>query len=181
MRYNEKEEIEATNEWLMRFDDADFSEELLYVPSTLSKLGVAPIDVVDRLDWLRKHGRLKAESLPSVVVGSGAPSSVMVLEKLETVQEEAEAIVATVVEEETDPLLLASTAAPIELKPLTLDYDGFGAWEWAEPIETMIENAIFSVFDFEPGLHEFNELASSRHLAKRSRGKRARASARPTV
>lgn len=180
MRYDEKEEIEATHEWLMRFGDAELSEELLYVPSTLSKLGVAPIDVVDRLDWLRDHGKLEAES-PPATRGKRASSSVMVLDKPETIQKEVEVIVTAVVEEETHPLLLVSATAPVELKPLTLDYDGFGAWEWAEPIETMIENAIFSVFDFEPGLHEFNKLASSKQSVRRSRGKRARASARPNV
>lgn len=54
MRYNEIEELESTREWLLRFNEAGFSEELMYVPSQLSKLGVAPIDVVDRLDWLKE-------------------------------------------------------------------------------------------------------------------------------
>lgn len=164
----------------MKFNDAGYSEELLYVPSKLSKLGIAPIDVVDRLDWLRDHDRLGSRSSAFAIVGNGAPSSVMVLEKPDTIEEEAEAILVEVAEEEeeTDPLLMPSVALSAELKPLSLDYDGFGAWEWAEPIETMIENAIFAVFDFEPGLHEFNELASLRHPAKRSKGKRARASAR---
>lgn len=55
MRYDEKEEIEATGEWLMRINKAGFSEELVYFPSRLAELGVAPRDVVDRQEWLRDH------------------------------------------------------------------------------------------------------------------------------
>lgn len=55
MRYDEREELEATGEWLLRINGAGFSEELTYVPSKLAELGVAPKDVVDRLEWLREH------------------------------------------------------------------------------------------------------------------------------
>lgn len=55
MRYDEREELEATGEWLLRINRAGFSEELTYVPSKLAELGVAPKDVVDRLEWLREH------------------------------------------------------------------------------------------------------------------------------
>ncbi len=59
MGYDEEEELEATGEWIMRVNEAGFSEELEYVPSQLAKLGVAPKDVVDRLDWLREHGSIE--------------------------------------------------------------------------------------------------------------------------
>lgn len=54
MRYDTKEEIEATGEWLLKINSATIAEELMYVPSELSKLGVAPIDVVDSLEYLRE-------------------------------------------------------------------------------------------------------------------------------
>ena len=59
MIYDEEEEIESTKEWLIKFNSTGYSEELLYVPSQLSKLGVAPIDVADKLNWLREHGTVK--------------------------------------------------------------------------------------------------------------------------
>lgn len=132
MRYNETEELEATGEWLLRFNDVGFSEELLYVPSQLSKLGVAPVDVVDRLAWLR----------------------------------------------EKDHDTNGSDHDKIE--PLVFDYDIYGAWEWIEPIEKMLEEAILATFNEDSGVPRFNELAA---LSRpRSRGKRARAAraAKPT-
>ena len=74
MGYDEKEEIEATGEWLLRITKVGFSEELEYVPSQLSRLGVAPKDVVDRLPYLRDETRGSMEE---------AKSSVMVLEREE--------------------------------------------------------------------------------------------------
>lgn len=79
MRYNEREEIEATSEWLLRITEAGFSEDLMYVPSELTKMGVipSPVDVVDRLHKLR----------------SSDPMRDMVDHGIVEVVEEAEAIV----------------------------------------------------------------------------------------
>ena len=121
MRYDEKEEIKATGEWLLSINQAGFSEELMYVPSQLSKMAVE-------------------ESDDSV-------------EKLEY-----------------------RSIAPIpDVETLILDYDRYDAWEWAEPIEKMIEEAFASIFDLEPGLPYFNELASLSRSRHRMKGKRARA------
>lgn len=147
MRYDEKEELEATGEWLLRINSAGFSEELTYVPSYLSRVGVAPVDVVDRLDYLRDCDRIESRARLA-----GAPSSVMVLERPQIIEAEADTI---------------------------LDYDSYGMWEWAGPIEEILEESFRALLTPEPGLYEFNELASLARSAKRTRGKRARSSARP--
>lgn len=156
MRYNEREEIEATGEWLLRINKAGISEELEYVPSQLSKLGVAPVDVVDRLDWLRDLEN--AETEPA---------------------KETETIESTVVPEETFEELPISVKV-VEVESLVLDYDSFGPWEWAAgTIEEMIEDAIKSVLDPELGLHEFNDLSSMKRETSVSpiprKGRRRRA------
>lgn len=128
MRYNEKEEIEVTGEWLLRISEAGFSEELMYVPSQLTKLGVAPIDVVD---WIQGS---ETQEIPVVPVCPVA--------------------------EETGALVL--------------NYDVYGAWEWADPIEKMVEEAFALIFDLEPDLPDFNELALLSRQRRRTRGKKAR-------
>lgn len=171
MRYNTQEEIEATGEWLLRVNTAEISEELLYVPSELSKLGVAPIDVVDRLEYLRE-----SKGHPVEVEAHEEPEDEQEPEEDEPLSEEEEPAA------QEDALGLVRTfeerpALPV-LEPLVLDYDGYGAWEWAEPIEKMVEDAILAVYDLVPDLPEFNQLAlQSRPKQPRARGKRARSAA----
>ncbi len=145
MRYDEKEEIELTGEWLLRISNAGFSEELMYVPSQLTKLGVAPIDVADRL---RKS------------------------DQAATVDQEVAAVAISVFVPEMEDGLISPVDETVGLK---LDYDGYGAWEWAEPIEKMVEDAIFAIFSPDPKLPNFNQLISVAKTRQRSRGKRARA------
>lgn len=174
MGYNEREELEATKEWLLRINKAGFSEELEYVPSELSKLGVAPVDVVDRLDWLRGRDSIKAPVEPVVVEE--------LVQQVETIGSTAPVLVPEKTEEE-----LPNPSAIVEAKSLILDYDSFGPWEWAAgTIEEMIEEAIKSVLDPEPGLGEFNELSSKVRessvspLPRKGKRRRAAMSARTT-
>lgn len=160
MRYDEKTEIESTREWLIRFDEAGFSEELTYVPSELWKLGIAPKDVVDRLDWLKKHA------------GHGTVEVEEPVEEEPTPEDEEVPVV-----EEPPEEMSAVSDAPVS-NVLTLDYDRYGAWEWVEAIENMIEETRLAVFEPEPGLPEFNELASLVKSKKRVRGRKARATTR---
>lgn len=155
MKYYEAEELEATDEWFLGVNAAGISDELLFVPSELTKLGVPPVDVVDRIGWLKQH------------VDRGADGSVHGTIEAEPAAPE---LVPTV-----DLLEERPSVHTTESGSLTLDYDGYGAWEWAEPIEKMVEDAIFAVLDSEVELPEFNVLAASCKLRPRSRGKRARA------
>lgn len=161
MRYDEKEELEATGEWLLRINTVGFSEDLMYVPSELTKMGVMPppIDVVDRLHQLRVPDRMDRGIVEHVVE---QPSAVMVLERPAVI----------------DPILeMVSEVVPLVESTLVFDYDNFGPWEWAEPLEQMLENSIRAVFTPEPGLNVFNELVSLTHPpTTRVRGKRARSS-----
>lgn len=127
MRYDEKEEIEKTDRWLLRINEAKVSDELLYVPSELSRLGVAPRDVVD---WTREKDR---------------------------------------------PTSMAEEAFSLDL-----DYDSYGAWEWAEPIEKLVEDAIFAILNPDPELPNFNRLvtATKPRQRQKARRKRARTSAK---
>lgn len=157
MRYDEKTEIESTREWMLRFHEAEVSEELMYIPSELWKLGVAPQDVVDRLDWLREiknHGT--NESDHDTIEVEEPPS------EEEPVEEPEDVVPVEVVEVSTEGLSLLAL------------YDSYGAWEWAEPVEKMIEHSIAAVFDLEPGLPDFNGLAILTRSRKRARGKKAR-------
>jgi hypothetical protein len=72
-------------------------------------------------------------------------------------------------------IVVAEEPEPVPTGSLILDYDSYDAWEWAEPIEKMVEDAIFAVVCLESELPEFNELAVLCKLRPRSRGKRARA------
>ncbi len=167
MRYNEKEEIEATGEWLMRIGKVGFSEELTYIPSDLSRMGVAPRDVVDRLDYLRSrcgldggdHGRVEAAVLdkPEVVVVEELVKELPVLE-VETL--------------EGRPIIPVAESS----LSLVFDYDSHGPWLWMEPNERLLEEALSAVLDPEPGLHEFNELAAEVRIMSqaKARGRRAR-------
>jgi len=168
MRYNEVEELEATGEWLLRIKEKGFSEELMYVPSQLSKLGVAPIDVVDRLEWLRDH-RHDPKTDHGTVVEVVVPEQQAPEPEVEV--EDPEALV---VEpgEMLEGRLLIFVSEPMSL---ALDYDGYGPWEWAEPMERFVEDAISAILDEDPGLHDFNELAAMTRVKKRTKGKRARA------
>lgn len=165
MRYDEKEELEATGEWLLRINQAGFSEELMYVPSRLAELGVVPKDVVDRLDWLRDTPGERQEAVEPVEV----------LEQEDT--EQSEEVSTPDVLEETSPLVSA------EVKPLALDYESFGPWEWAETIENMIEDAIKAILDPEPDLPEFSVLAleTSAKLEPQTRRKKRRRAVAPTT
>jgi hypothetical protein len=164
MRYDEKTELEATGEWLLRMEGAGFSDELLFVPSELFKRGVAPIDVVDRLDYLKgeDHG---PDTVDHVILEAAPEDEEESID--EPVAEELEAAAETLDERPASPV--------DELTSLIFDYDSYGAWEWVEPIEKMIEEAFSAVLDQVPGLHEFNDLAALTRSRKRSRGKRARA------
>lgn len=158
MRYVEEDELEATNEWLLRFNEAGISDELTFVPSELIKLGVPPVDVVDRIDWLvqqKGHG------------ADGSGRGIVVAES--EVAKEPEPAPAV---DKLEDRLRATITEP---GSLILDYDSYGAWEWAAPIEKMVEEAIFAVVDPDPELPDFSELAASCRLRPRSRGKRARA------
>lgn len=146
MGYDEREEIEATGEWLLRINKVGFSEELEYVPSELTRLGVAPKDVVDRLPWLRRSSRGSMVAAPQ----QAQTAPVMVLER----------------EEEPEP------EPHIERTPDSLGYDNYGPWEWFGKVEVVLEKAIIAVLDPEPELEEFTRLLS---LTKsRKRGKIAR-------
>lgn len=162
MGYDEKEEIEATGEWLLRIKKVGFSEELEYVPSRLAKMGVAPIDVVDSLDWLRDADRTEA-SAPVELFAERRMSPVLVLERPEEVQT-APVVVQEALEEELETLMEGSG-----VEPFALDYEVYGLWEWVGKVEAMIEDRIRAVLDPEPGLLEFNELSS---LMRRRKGRR---------
>lgn len=156
MKYDEKEELEATGEWLFRIKSVGFAEDLMYVPSELTKMGVIPppVDVVNRLNRLRENDHVADTVDHDIVEASAerASSSVLLLERPKDVE-----------------------------TPLVFDYDNFGPWEWAEPLEKMVENSIKSVLAPEPGLDIFNELASLAYPVKRARGKRVRSNVRPTT
>ena len=154
MRYNTKEELENTNEWFLRINEAGFSEELLYVPSQLSKLGLAPIDVVDRLEWLKENG---PDTVDHAIVEVETESTV----------------------EEPEPPTVGVVDLEVGFGPLDFVYDSYGAWEWAKPVERLIEESFMAMFDLEPGLPDFNGLAILTRSRKRARGKRARASRVP--
>lgn len=181
VRYKTQDEIEATGEWLMRINEAETPEELLYVPSELSKMGVAPIDVVDRLDYLRELRQKKAANVtpePVVEDSYGYVFAQPEDEQDPEVEEEPapEELEAEEYVEMLQELLHTSVAEPAAL---VLDYDGYGAWEWAEPIEKMVEDAILAVFDLCPDLPDFNLLASEmRPKQPRAKGKRARSASR---
>lgn len=165
MRYNEKDEVEATGEWLQRVKQAGHAEELFYVPSQLDKLGVAPRDVVDALPWLRNRAKIESraeqtEHRRAVGRASVAPRTtpaVLVLEKVEVPE---------------IPELVVSPEP----------------WDWTKPVELLIENSIKAIFVPDPELPAFTELASQAQLEtpkvkepevaplKRARGKRARTS-----
>lgn len=149
MRYVEEDELAATDEWFLEVKRAGISDDLLFVPSELIQLGVAPVDVVDRLDWLVKQKNHGAD---------GGARGIVEAEPVPAVDSLEERPIAT-----------------IEPGSLILDYDSYGAWEWAAPIEKMVEEAIFAVVDPDPELPDFSELAASCRLRPRSRGKRARA------
>lgn len=156
MRYNTKEELESTKEWFLRVNQAGFSDELMYVPSELNKLGVAPIDVVDRLDWLREIKDHGTDGSDHDILEEDEPES-------------EEPVVEDVVAE-----------APIaEPHSLSLVYESYGAWEWAGPIERLIEDSLHSMLDLEPGLPAFNSLAILTRSKRRAKGKKARASRTP--
>lgn len=144
MRYNEVEELEATGEWLLRIETAGIAEELMYVPSQLSKLGVAPIDVVDHLEWLRNNDH-DTDTVDHATVEVVAPQE--------------------------------SSGEIEESAPQIFDYDSYGAWEWAQPVEKMVEDLFLAVLNEVPELPIFNNLVSvmrPSHLHKRTRGKKAR-------
>lgn len=166
MRYNETEELEATSEWLMRVNGVGFSEELMYVPSQLTKLGVAPVDVVDRLEWLREndHDTNRSDHDKMGDVPEIVQEAELEVEPASEVQLEL-ALAVEMLEERP-------RADVLEVESLVLDYNRYGAWEWAGPMEKMVEDAIIGIRNLELGLHEFNELARPK---KRIRGKRARA------
>lgn len=171
MRYNEVEELESTREWLIRFNEAGFSDELLYVPSQLSKLGVAPIDVVDRLEYLKSldHGTDGSDHDTVEVVHEESENEEETVE--DTTTAEPEALVEVVETLEEKP------AAPVDTPAsLVLDYDSYEAWEWMEPIEKVVEDAFASIFELEPGLEEFNKVVALTKSKRKTRGKRARAS-----
>jgi len=162
MGYDEQEELTATGEWLLKINEVGFSEELHYVPSQLAKLGVAPVDVVDRLPWLKKQGRGTIQVQPErpvskelVLVGRSAPVAVM---------DRIEAPVSVLDEFEVELEISVEVFAP-----LALDYDSCGPWEWSGKIESMIEDAIRSVLDPEPDLLVFNELSA---LTRKRKGRR---------
>jgi hypothetical protein len=177
VRYNTKEEIEATGEWLLRINEAETPEELLYVPSELSKMGVAPIDVVDRLDYLRELRQKKAANVTPEPVVEDAHGYVYAPEEPEAEEEPAPEELEA---EEYVEMLQELPHTPVaEPAALVLDYDGYGAWEWAEPIEKMVEDAILAVFDLCPDVPDFNLLASEmRPKQPRAKGKRARSAPR---
>lgn len=152
MRYDTKEEIEATGEWLMRIKDAETPEELMYVPTQLWKLGVAPSDVVDRLDYLRESTKNSAEDDQEVV------------EEEDHIESEDE-------QEPEEEKPAEEPEAP------ALPYDGYGAWEWNIPIEKVIEDSISAIFELSSNTPDFNDLVLEvRPMPKqpRARGKRAR-------
>lgn len=156
-QYKEAYELAATDEWFLEVKAAGISDDLLFVPSELTKLGVAPVDVVDRLGWLIKQKN------------HGADGSVRgIVEAEPEVAKEPEPVPAV-------DMLEERPITTIEPGSLILDYDSYGAWEWAAPIEKMVEDAMFAVIALEPELPDFNELAASCKLRPRSRGKRARA------
>jgi hypothetical protein len=164
MRYKEAEELEATGEWLMRVNSAGFADELLFVPSQLSKLGVAPVDVVDRLDYLKSqdHGPDMVDHDNIEVVDEPAGGYEPVVEPAEETLEER-------------PLAFVE-----EPSSLVLDYDSYGDWEWARPIEKMVEEAFLAIFSEEPDLPDFNDVAALYRQTPskvRRKGRRARARA----
>jgi hypothetical protein len=163
MKYDEKEEIEATGEWLLRIKKVGFSEELEYVPSRLAKMGVAPIDVVDQLDRLRDASVKTSAAVE--IFSETQTSPVLVLERLEEVIEAELVLEPAAIERKPEPLMIEGS----EVQTLVLDYDVYGPWEWLGKVEVIIEDAIKSVFDLEPGLFEFNELSSS---MRRRKGRR---------
>lgn len=169
MKYDEQEELEATGEWLLKINTVGFSEDLMYVPSELTKMGVMPppVDVVDRLNQLREIDPVLNRADHGIVelAVEHPPSSVLVLERPQKV----EAILEVVVE--------VSLPEP----KLVSDYDSLGPWGWVESLEKMIEDSVKAVLAPEPGLHTFNELASLTHWTQRGRGKRARSSVRSTA
>lgn len=163
MGYDEKEEIEATGEWLLRIKKVGFSEELQYVPSRLAKMGVAPIDVVDQLDRLR-DASAKA-SATAELFAERRMSPVLVLERPVAVIEAELVSEPVVLEEEPEPLMIEGS----EAQNIPLDYDVYGPWKWLGEVEDMIEHSIKSVLDPEPGLLLFNELSLS---MRRRKGRR---------
>lgn len=186
MKYDTKEEIEKTGAWLLRISEEGHGEELMYVPSELYKLGVAPIDVADNLDTLRKRKAAKEAELKAIA----AEVKAMVAEvpvQAGTVEEAPQLVAQEEPEPEPEqapePDLLVDeipmTGTVVE--PLVLNYDQYGLWEWMEPIERMVEEAMMAVFIEEPDLPEFNQLASAsrlllpeppvEHCPKRRRGK----------
>lgn len=171
MRYDEKEELELTGEWLLRINSVGFADDLMYVPSELTKMGVMPppVDVVDRLNQLRQTDRVPNGADRGIVEQSQA-SSVLVLERPKTVEDQ-----------ELTILEMAPEVAPLVESTLVFDYEGFGPWEWVEPLERMLEDAIKAVLTPEPGLHTFNQLASLTRSTRRGRGKRARSGGRSTA
>lgn len=175
MRYNEVEELESTKEWLLRFNEAGFSDELLYVPSQLSKLGVAPIDVVDRLDYL-KSVEPGPNRVDHAILEAAEPEEPAVEEDPEE-ESTPEGPEPQVIVEMLEVRPLTPVAEPVAL---SLDYDSYGAWEWMEPIEKMVEESFLSMLAPEPDLPDFNALLAlvkPQPTKPRSRGKRARARA----
>jgi len=155
MRYDEKEELEATGEWLVRIGKAGFSEELTYVPSRLDKLGVAPRDVVDRREWLRDHYHDTVDAKAKTVI-------------------EGQVAESTTEEQTAQDIVLAEEADTPE-EPLGFDYETCGPWEWVGQVENLIEEAIKGILEPEPDLPDFSELALS--ARRRRRGKSARVAA----
>ncbi len=173
MRYDEKEEILATQEWLMRLEETDHGLELEYVPTEIWRTGIPLQDVVDRIEEVRE----KIEASKVVAVGRAvvednsvaeAMGLIMMGHMLSVAEEEA----AAVAEEEVPDHV---------------------PWDWDKPLEGLIEESIKAILSPEPGLLAFSEVASLVHLevpevpeviatpAKRTRGKRARSSGSSTA
>lgn len=168
MKYDAKEEILATGEWLMKINEAEVAEELLYVPSQLERMGVAPRDVVDLLPYLRNRAKIEPRVETRRAVGrASVPTrttpAVLVLEKVEV-----------------PPVPELGASAPVETERVS------EPWDWTTPVEISIEEMLRP----EPGLPAFNQLASLTHREPpkpapvvqpsvdepaRVRGKRARA------
>lgn len=143
MKYDTKEELDATDQWFLNMAEAGVSEELLFVPSELSKLGVAPKDVADQLDWLRTHRP-----------GFDQPTAVLAVLRGTARVEVQDAQNETVFEDRQVDVVVG------ESEILVLDYDGETAWEWLRPLDELVEGSILNTLTEEPGLASFNSLVA---------------------
>jgi hypothetical protein len=145
MRYVEEDELVATNQFLLRLNEAGVSDDLLFLPSELNKLGVAPKDVADQIEWLKQHRP-----------GFDQPTTVMAVvratARVETTNE-PQALEVVAVSEESLPEIVVG-----ESEILVLDYDGSEGWDWLKPIDEMINTSVFDSLVEEPGVPSFNRL-----------------------